>query len=119
MSDAETTKRGNTGPLWRVGVQSFDDEGLPIEGQLEDLSLAGWACTIAVPTAESAISRAVTVLSADNTRFLAQLTPAETETMNDELHVVAIEVTNPNTTPAFNIEHHVELIIENQLIPTP
>ena len=117
MSSAETTKQGNTGPLWRVGVQAFDNEGLPIDGQFEDLSVAGWACTIAVPTAGTPISRPVIVLSADNTRFLAQLTPAETDDMNDELHVVAIEVSNPNTTPPFNIETHVELIIENQKIP--
>ena len=114
-NNSRRIKQGNTGPLWRVGVQSYDAEGVPIPGVYEDLSV-NYACTVAVPTATPAISRPVTALSADNTRFLVQLTPAETETLTEQKHTVAIEVVNNTTTPPFKVETHVDLLVDDDLI---
>lgn len=111
----KTIKQGNTSPLWRVGVQSYDANGNPISGQYEDLS-SNYTCTIAVPTAVPALSRAVTALSADNTRFLAQLTPTETDSIPVGSHTVAIEVANATTTPPFKVEAHVTLLVETDYI---
>lgn len=114
-TNSKRIKRGNTGPLWRVGVQSYDSEGLPISGQYEDLS-SNYTCNISVPSATPPIARTVTALSADNTRFLVQLTPSETATLLGTNHVVAIEVANGTTTPPFKVETHVQLLVDDDLI---
>jgi hypothetical protein len=100
-----------------VGVPSFDDNGEPIPDTLETLS-PNYTCKIAVPTAGTPISRAVTAISSDGFRFLAQLTPTETKDLAaGEMHVVAIEVINTTTTPIFTVEKHIELVVEEELIP--
>lgn len=106
-------KQGNTGPLWRVGVNELDADGVPT-GSLIDLSVAGWTCRLGVATASAPIDRAVTDLSSDNFRFLVQLTPAETDLLEPEKHVVAIELSNATLTPPFNLEEHVDLVVEEQ-----
>jgi len=116
MATGKRIKQGNTGPLWRVGVQSYDANGVAISGVFENLSV-NYTCTLAVPTAAPPISRAVSALSADNTRFLAQLTPSETGTLAEGQHTAAIEVANATTTPPYKVEVHVELLVEEQLIP--
>lgn len=108
-------KQGNLGPVWRVGVQTFDASGVAISGSFEDLS-ANYTCTVAVATAIPPIERTVTRLSSDNTRYLVQLTGAETATMSVGNHTIAIEVENTTVVPPFRIEEHVELIIEEEHI---
>lgn len=110
-------KQGNVGPLWRVGVQSYDTNGLPIDGQYEDLS-TNYTCKISVPSASTPIvARPVTRLSADNTRFLVQLAPVDTDLLAaDTKHTVAIEVANDQLTPEFKIEVHVDLVVDEDLI---
>lgn len=109
-------KQGDIGPIWRVGILELDADGVPT-GALVDLSAAGWTCTVAVPSASTPISRAVTDLSTDNFRFLVQLTPTETDLLDAEKHIVAIELNNDTLTPPFTKEKHVELVVEDQMIP--
>lgn len=108
-------RQGNTGPKYRIGVPSFDVDGLPVANTFEDLSV-NYTCTISVPTASPAISRAVTARSSDDFRFLAQLTPAETLTMAVGTHQVAIEVNDTTATPPFRVETHLRIKIEMQVI---
>jgi hypothetical protein len=109
-------KQGDISPIWRVGVNELDADGVPT-GNLIDLSGAGWACTVAVPSASTPISRNVTDLSTDNFRFLVQLTPAETALLAPgTAHLVAIQIENPNLAPAFSKEKHVELEVQEQVI---
>ena len=110
----QAVKRGNTSPLWRIGVPSYDANG-QLTGGYEDLSV-NYSCTVAVPSAVPAISRAVTALSSDNERYLVQLTPDETDTLADGIHTVAIEVSNATTTPPFKVEIHLNLVVEEDLI---
>ena len=109
-------KQGDTGPIWRVGILELDADGVPT-GSLIDLSAPGWNCTVAVPSASVPISRAVTDLSTDNFRFLVQLTPAETALLEAEKHVVAIQLDNATLTPPFTKERHVDLVVEDEIIP--
>lgn len=106
-----TIKKGETGPLWRVGVPERNADGV-LTGNLVDLSAPGWACRVVVNSAGTPIDRAVTGLTSDNFRFLVQLTPAETADLSEEAHTVAIEVTNSGTTPPFNKESHQTLVVE-------
>jgi hypothetical protein len=109
-------KQGDIGPIWRVGVNELDADGVPT-GNLIDLSVGAWTCQIAVPSASTPILRAVTDLSTDNFRFLAQLAPAETALLADgTTHLVAIQIDNAGLTPPFSKEKHVELEIEEQKI---
>jgi len=109
-------KQGDIGPIWRIGILELDADGVAT-GALVDLSAGGWTCTVAVPTASTPISRAVTDLSTDNFRFLVQLTPAETALLEPEKHVIAIQVDNATLTPPFTKEKHTELVVEDQIIP--
>jgi hypothetical protein len=111
-----TIKQGDVGPIWRVGVDEIDGNGLPT-GNLVDLSAVGWACQVKVPSASTPIDRAVTALSTDNFRFLVQLTPAETALLAPkEAHVVAIQLENATLTPPFEKETHITLDVEEQHI---
>lgn len=112
---ANTITQADLGPMWRVGVKALDADGIET-GAYVDLS-ASYTCTIAVPTASPAISRAVTGLNSDNTRFLAQLTPAETATIPVGSNSVYIEVNNATLTPVYNVEEKITLVVETEGIP--
>ena len=107
--------QGNLSTLWRAGVPSFDADGVRIAGALEDLD-ANYECKIAVTTAVPPIERAVTRKSADNLRFLAQLTPAEADTIGAGRHVVAIQVTNSSLSPNLVLEEHIDIEVTDDLI---
>jgi hypothetical protein len=115
MTTSKRIKQGNISPLWRVGVQEYTVDGVPISGQLVTLD-SNYTCTVACTTAVPPLERAVTTKSTDNTRFLVQLTPTETLTMGIGQHIIAVEVENVTLTPPFRVEDHVELIIEKEYI---
>lgn len=104
--------RGNTGPLWRVGVPSRDSDGNKT-GEMENLS-TDYVCTIAC--VDGSIERPVTALNSDDTRFMAQLTPDETKDIPKGKSVVAIQIRNPNTTPEFVIEYHIDVDMKDEYI---
>lgn len=106
--DIKTIRKGNTGTLYKVGV-----EGDP------DLSVGSpdYTCTLAVPSAQPPISRAVTTLVDGNKRFACQLTPAETDTLEPgRTHIMAVEIVNTFLTPEFRVETHIEFRVEPDLI---
>ena len=108
-TERKTIVQGNTGTLYKVGVQ-----GNP------DLSAGGpdYTCNISVPSAVPPIARAVTVLLENNTRFAVQLTPIETETLqHSRTHTLAVEVANATTTPPFKVETPIEFFVKPQLFP--
>jgi len=115
MTTSKRIKQGNISPLWRVGVQEYTVDGVPITGQMVTLDM-NYTCTVACTTAVPALERAVTTKSSDDKRFLVQLTPTETLTMGVGQHIIAIEVENTTLTPPFRVEDHVELVIEQEYI---
>lgn len=116
MTECGRIKQGNTGPLWLVGIKERDANGVET-GNLIDVSNVNWVCTVACNSAVPPISRVETNISADNTRFMVQLTPAETATLSaGSAHTIAIEVVNTTLSPAFEVESHVDLIVDAQQI---
>lgn len=118
MAAKVTTVVGNTGPLYRIGIPQRDGNGVLVTDangdQVYETIDSNWSCRVYVENGSNTIDRFVTAISSDGFRYLAQLTPAETLTLPAGLHTVAIEVSNPTTTPPFNIEKHelLELIAE-------
>ena len=97
--------QGNTGTLYKVGV-----EGNPA-------LTPDYTCVLSVPSAVPPISRPVTIIIENDTRFAVQLTPAETATLaNNQSHVMAVQVTNTTTTPVFIVETPIEFWVAPQLI---
>ena len=114
MSECGRIKQGNTGPLWRVGVKERDADG-NLTGNYVDLT--NYTCQVACLTASPPIDRPETNMSSDDQRFLVQLTPAETATMEaSKTHTVAVEIENTNLTPEFNIEVHLDLQVDPSII---
>lgn len=110
-------KQGDIGPIWRIGVNELDADGVPT-GDLIDLSATGWTCQVKVPSAGTpGIDRLVTERSSDNFRYLVQLEPDETALLEPgEASLVAIQLDNATLTPPFSKEVHVDLVVEAQHI---
>lgn len=106
MTDTQSIYKGDTAGPWNVGVTRDD-------GSLETIS-APWTCKIRV--GGTAIDRAVSDRTADNLRFIAALTPAETLALSEQQYVVAIEIENPTTTPPVRREHHIILTVEKHVV---
>lgn len=97
---------GNTGPVWEIGHRVSAPGARKV---LADLS-EDYACWLAVADATPPILRQVTDLNDAGTRFLAWLTPAETEGLGAGAWTVGIELRNPAASP--------ELVLELQLTAT-
>jgi hypothetical protein len=106
MTDTLSIYRGDTAGPWNVGVTGDD-------GALVNIS-APWTCKIKV--AGTAIDRAVGDRTVDNLRFIAALTPAETDTLEIGVYVVAIEIENTTTTPPLRREHHIVLTVTRHVV---
>lgn len=91
---------------WNVG-HKLDD------GSLATLD-ANYTCVIKV--AGTTIERPVTDKNADDTRFIAALTPTETNGLDVGQYVVAIEIENTSLTPALRIETHIILTVNEQVV---
>lgn len=116
MTECGRIKQGNTGPLWLVGVKERDADGQET-GNLIDITGADWVCTVACTTAVPPLSRVEPNETADNTRFMVQLTPTETLTLSaGGAHTIAIEVVNSTLSPPFKVESHVDLVVDAQEI---
>jgi hypothetical protein len=114
MTDSLSIYKGDTAGPWNVGVP-LDD------GTLATIT-APWTCKIKV--AGTAIDRAVADRTVDNKRFIAALTPAETDTLEVGQYVVAIEVENTTTIPPMRREQHIILTVAKHVVgstdmPTP
>lgn len=95
--------QGDTGPLWTVGFS--DSRVLNVD----------YTCFLSVKG--TTITREILTLNGDNTRFLVQLTPAETGTLaHSRSFVVGMELRNPDSTPPFIKETHVELVVLQQVV---
>jgi hypothetical protein len=106
MTETASIFKGDTAGPWNVG-HMLDS------GSLATLGVS-YACTIKV--AGAGIERAVTDKNGDNTRFIAALTPTETETLAPGQYVVAIEVANPTTVPPLRVETHIILTVTEQIV---
>jgi hypothetical protein len=108
MTDTLSIYKGDTAGPWNVGVTGDD-------GALVTIT-PPWTCKIKV--AGTAIDRAVSDRTVDNKRFIAALTPAETDTLEVGLYVVAVEIENTTTTPPMRREHHIVLTVEKHVVGT-
>lgn len=106
MTETASIYKGDTAGPWNVGHLLDDGTLATITG--------GYSCTIKV--AGSAIERAVTDTTVDSKRFIAALTPTETDTLAVGQHVVAIEVVNNALTPPLRVETHIILTVSEQIV---
>ena len=113
-----TIFQGNTGPVLK-----------PRPSVLDDVTVldADWHCYIAANNADGTVaiaSREVTDKTVDNLRWIAALTPAETETLTvnaeDESvgYKVIIKVVNATTTPSFEVDYEYILFVKPQGMPS-
>ena len=82
-----------------------------------NVSTGSWACRITVSTKAGAapiIDRAVTEFTADNFKFLAYLTPTETDGLTLGTYLQTIEISNATLTPILNEEKHYTINIKEQ-----
>lgn len=109
-----TIYQGDTGPIIRPRPTVLDD------GVVLDVN---WTCSTAVNDADGVeviAKRAVTDKTVDNLRFVAALTPTETNLLlvddseNYRSYTQVIEVINTTLTPPFNIEEHYTLKVTPQ-----
>lgn len=109
-----TIYQGDTGPIIRPRPTVLDD------GVVLDIN---WSCFTAVNDADGTpviARRAVTDKTDDNLRFIAALTPTETNLLEVEdsesyrPYTQIIEVINTTLTPPFNIEEHYTLKVTPQ-----
>ncbi len=95
--------KGNTSPLFKVGVEG--------ESSLD----ANYECNITVQG--TAVSRQVTDKSGDSRYFLVQLTPTETGGLKSGPNVLGVEIKNLTITPVpFVKEEHIKLEVIDQLV---
>lgn len=95
--------QGDTGPLWTVGFSDSREVD------------ADYTCRMSVKG--TAIARDISTLNVANTRFLVQLTPTETGSLAaSRSYIVGIELRNPDATPPFVKETHVELVVLQQVV---
>lgn len=107
MTDTQSIYKGDTGGPWNVGVTGEDGALLTIT--------APWTCKIKV--AGTAIDRAVADRTSDNKRFIAALTPTETDGLAaGSQYVVAVEIENTTTTPPVRREHHIILTVLKHVV---
>jgi hypothetical protein len=106
MTETASIFKGDTGGPWNVGHR-LDD------GTLATLGVT-YTCSIKV--AGTAIERAVTDKTGDDKRFIAALTPTETNTLTPGQYVVAIEVINNSLTPPLRVETHIILTVSEQIV---
>ena len=106
MTETASIYKGDTGGPWNVGHR-LDD------GSLTPLTVA-YTCKIRV--AGAAIERAVTDKTADNLRFIAALTPTETNDLAAGQYVVAVEVENAALTPPLRAEKHIILTVNEHIV---
>ena len=104
--------KGNTGPVIPLRPKILGDQ--------QNLD-GNWSCNIALLDSAGATvvsSRAVTTKSEDNQKFLAFLTPTETDTVtldatkNFTCFTQVMVVQNSTTTPPFKVEVRVTLQIK-------
>lgn len=101
--DNYTIYQGDTGPILEVRPSN-----LASATTLD----ANWVCYIAaMDTAGTnvVVKRAITDKTSDDKYFITALTPTETGTLTTSIkkpvtYIVAVEVSNTTTTPAFNEE---------------
>lgn len=103
---------GDTSDVWEVGFVTSAPGVRPVV--LADLT-EGFTCRIAVK--DSAIAREVTVRTADDLRFRAWLTPAETAQLGPGEWTVGIELRNPALVPPLVKEVHRKLWIHPEAVP--
>jgi hypothetical protein len=106
MTETASIFKGDTGGPWNVGHR-LDD------GTLATLGVS-YTCSIKV--AGAGIERAVTDKTGDDKRFIAALTPTETNTLTPGQYVVAIEVINNGLTPPLRVETHIILTVSEQIV---
>lgn len=106
MTETLSIFKGDTAGPWSIGhvLQDGSDAALSSD----------YNCTIKV--AGSAIERPVTDKNAENTKFLAALTPSETDMLAVGQYVVAIEIENTTLTPALRVETHIILTVSEQIV---
>jgi len=109
-----TIYQGDTGPIIRPRPTVLDD-GATLD--------SNWSCFTAVNDADGAVviaKREVTGKTADNLRFIAALTPTETNLLDVDdsesyrPYTQVIEVINTTLAPPFNIEEHYTLKVVPQ-----
>lgn len=106
MTETASIYKGDTAGPWNVG-HKLDD------GTLATLT-GSYSCTIKV--SGTAIERAVTDKNGGNTRFIAALTPTETDTLPAGQYVLALEVANATLTPPLKVETHIILTVLDQVV---
>lgn len=99
---------GDSGPVWML-------DHLDASGNQKDLS-SGYVCQIAVEG--TAISRTVTVRSADNKTFLIALTTAETATLVvGETYTAGLQLRNDAYEPPLLMEAKRRIFILENVVP--
>jgi hypothetical protein len=100
--------QGDTAGVWLV-FHDTDGNGTPAP-------LTGdYSCRIAVKG--KPINRLVTDKNAENTKFLAFLTPTETDTLEVGTHLVGLQIVNTALVPPLRREIQIELQVVAQVVP--
>lgn len=104
--------QGDTGPIIKARPSAL------AEG---DIIGPEWSCYVRVIDTQGAevIPKAeVTIKNAENTRFLAYLTPDETEALQpDTAYTFAVQIENDSDTPHFRKERHFTIEVMAQAVP--
>lgn len=99
--------QGDTAGVWLV-FHDVDGKGTPAPLTND------YSCRIAVKN--SAIDRNVPDKNAENTKFLAFLTPTETNGLAVGVHVVGLQIVNPNLVPPLRREIQIDLQVVAQVV---
>lgn len=105
---------GDTSDVWELGFVASAPGVKPVV--LADLD-ANFSCRIAVRGTVLVSPRPVIVKNADNTRFRAWLTPAETLALGPGEWVVGIELRNPTLIPPLVKEVQRKIRIFAEAVP--
>ena len=105
---------GDTSDVWELGfVTSAPGTKPVVRADLDP----NFSCQIAVQGTVLVAARPVTVKTADNTRFRAWLTPAETRALGAGEWVIGIELRNPTLVPPLVKEVQRKIRIFAEAVP--
>ena len=103
--------QGDTGPVFLPRPSVLD---------VAEVLDADWSCWVAVNDLSDTNVIAkfeITEKTLDNLRWVAVLTPNQTELLDPASYTMVIEVKNSVYSPVFNVEKHFTLTVKTQGIP--